>query len=116
MRTILAILVLVLPAAGCTVLEIDDVPCPTGGTTLTYESFGRPFFLGNCNTCHSAPEGDRRGAPEGYVFDTLDEIRHQKERIFARAAGTNDSMPPGPDDPPLEQREKLAEWLACGAP
>jgi hypothetical protein len=38
------------------------------------------------------------------------------DRIFARAAGDNTSMPPGPDDPPEAERAMLAEWLACGAP
>jgi hypothetical protein len=42
-------------------------------------------------------------------------VRH-RERIYIRAAGSNDSMPPGPDDPPRAERDKLAEWLACGAP
>jgi uncharacterized membrane protein len=105
-----------LASGGCTVLELDQTPCPTGGTKLTYENFGKAFFTGYCNTCHSAPDGERRGAPEAYVFGTADEIRVNKVRIFRDSAGTNDSMPPGPDDPPLEQRDMLAEWLACGAP
>jgi hypothetical protein len=105
-----------LAFSGCTILELDQTPCPTGGTKLTYENFGKAFFTGYCNTCHSAPDGERRGAPEAYVFGSVDEIRINKVRIFRDSAGTNDSMPPGPDDPPLAQRDQLAEWLACGAP
>jgi uncharacterized membrane protein len=105
-----------LAVSGCDVLELADEPCPPTGTTITYANFGKAFFAENCNWCHSQEVGDRRGAPEGYAFDTLEEIRNHKERIFARAAGPNDSMPPGPDDPPRENRDKLAEWLACGAP
>jgi len=107
---------LALAASGCTVLELADEPCPSGGTTLTYSNFGQAFFAANCDGCHAQETGDRRGAPESYAFDTVDEIRRHEERIFARAAGPNDSMPPGPDDPPREDRDKLAEWLACGAP
>ena len=50
------------------------------------------------------------------VFSTRAQIFEHKERIFERSAGNNDSMPPGPDDPPIEERDKLAEWLVCGAP
>ena len=39
-----------------------------------------------------------------------------RERIFLRSAADNTTMPPGPDDPPIEERAKLAEWIACGAP
>ena len=54
--------------------------------------------------------------PTAFVFDTVEEIRSRKTRMFARAAADNTSMPPGPNDPPVEERELLAEWLACGAP
>jgi hypothetical protein len=111
-----AIAALALPSAGCQVLEIEDFPCPPDGTELTYQNFGQGFFIANCNRCHSAEVGDRQGAPEGYAFESLDQVRKHKARIFARAAGPNDSMPIGPDDPPREERDKLAEWLACGAP
>jgi uncharacterized membrane protein len=102
--------------SGCTILELDQTPCPKAGTKLTYENFGKAFFTGYCNTCHAAPDGERQGAPDAYVFGTVDEIRANKERIFRDSAGTNDSMPPGPDDPPLSERDMLAEWLSCGAP
>jgi uncharacterized membrane protein len=103
-------------APGCGYETIDDATCPPGGTALRYTTFAAPFFASNCNTCHSAPLGSRQGAPENYVFETRDEIVEHKDRIFVRAAGTNDSMPPGPDDPPATTRQKLAEWLVCGAP
>jgi uncharacterized membrane protein len=109
-----AIAAIVMPA--CDLVEIDQYPCPKGGTTLTYDNFGRTFMASWCNRCHSAEPGMRDGAPDDYVFDTLDQVRKHKDRIFARSATTNDSMPPGPVDPPLAEREKLAEWLACGAP
>ena len=100
---------------GCGV-TIDEYPCPPEGTDLTYESFGKAFFSRHCNSCHSGVTGEREGAPGVYVFETLEQVRAHKDRIFVRSATTNDSMPPGPDDPPIEEREDLAEWLACGAP
>jgi hypothetical protein len=113
-RSMLA--VMVVAASGCNLVTIDEYPCPPGGTTLTYESFGQSFMAAYCNRCHSAPEGQRSGAPADFVFDTLADVRAHKDRIFARAADTNDSMPTYPATVPGEQRVRLAEWLACGAP
>lgn len=109
-----------LAAAACGACgketTIDDVPCPPGGTTLTYDNFGAAFMNANCEGCHGQADGDRKGAPDGYDFDTVGAIRARKDRIFARAAADNTTMPPGPDDPPRADRDQLAEWLACGAP
>jgi mono/diheme cytochrome c family protein len=107
----------VLVGAACDAgVAIEDYPCPPGGTTLTYDNFGKPFLDGNCQTCHGAEATERDGAPSGYDFGTHADAVRWRARIFARAATTNTSMPPGPDDPPAEERELLAEWLACGAP
>jgi len=105
-----------LVAAGCNTISLDQWPCPPGGTTLTYENFGGPYFASYCNSCHSAPDGQRNGAPDDETFGTLADIRAHKDIIFVNAAATNDAMPPGPDAPPLSQRDRLADWLACGAP
>ena len=113
-RAALALSALVL--ASCGYATIDEATCPPGGTKLTYASFGAPFFLANCDYCHSAESSSRRGAPDTYVFATRAQIVEHRDRIFERSAGANDSMPPGPDDPPIEERDKLAEWLVCGAP
>jgi uncharacterized membrane protein len=111
------VLLVVALASGCkTETSIDDYPCPQGGTKLTYDSFGAAFMATNCQVCHGQATDGRKGAPEGYDFGTLDAVRAKKDRIFARAAGDNVTMPPGPDDPPEGERNKLAEWLACGAP
>jgi hypothetical protein len=109
---LLASLALGAAAASCHVdTSIGDHPCPPRGTTLTYDNFGRPFFTVNCVRCH--------GGPNGYSsrsFTTVEAIRSQADRIFINAAADNESMPPGPDGPPTEERERLADWLACGAP
>jgi uncharacterized membrane protein len=96
--------------------EIDEVECPPAGTTLTYENWAQGFFGAWCQRCHGAAVEDRDGAPRAYVFDTHDQVVALQDRIFLRSAAENATMPPGPDDPPQEERDKLAEWIACGAP
>lgn len=90
--------------------------CPTD-SELTYENFGAPFLLSWCNGCHSSslPEDSRQKAPLGIDFDTIDKVRAHSARISARGAGDAPSMPPS-GGPPEADRQKLAEWLACGAP
>lgn len=95
---------------------MDERPCPPEGTKLTYESFGQQFMSDHCQTCHGMPSKDRKGAPSAYDFGAHDDVKRFRERIFLRAAADNTTMPPGPDDPPKDEREKLAEWLSCGAP
>jgi uncharacterized membrane protein len=107
---------LALGACSLFYTDIEDYPCPSGGTTLTYENFGADFMTRYCQSCHGSGATDRAGAPGEYIFDTQDQVKRHAERIFARSAAENDSMPPGPDDPTLEERTKLADWLACGAP
>ncbi len=116
MSSRLALVFASLLAAGCNLVTLDEYPCPDGGTDLTYENFGYYFMLEYCDRCHSAPDGQRNGAPDDDVFATQAEVIAHKARIFARAADTNDSMPIGPDTIPSQQRVNLANWLACGAP
>lgn len=111
-----ALAALLLVAACRPETSIDEYPCPKEGTKLTYESFGRDYLAQNCQTCHGQASGERKGAPSGFDFGTIESVRDHKARIFARAAADNVTMPPGPDDPPADQRYQLAEWLACGAP
>jgi len=108
-------LVYALLLAGCpeAPMPLDDMPCPPTGTQHTYASFGAGFVDEYCNECHSA---SRNGAPAAFRFDTVEDIRRHADRIFIRAAGPNTTMPVGPIDPPVDERDRLAEWLACGAP
>src|SRR5258708_40342659 len=100
---------------GCNYIEMSDYPCPPGGTTLTYDNFGKGFLDGHCQGCDGAAGGDRRGAPSGYDFGDIQSVHKYSVRIFDRAAASNTTMPPGPDDPSEADRTKLADWLACGA-
>ncbi len=96
--------------------------CPPGGTSLTYQNFGQGFFTSYCTRCHSSTlSGDaRNGAPEGDDWDSLERIRDEADEIdeFAGAEGdkVHTQMPPNPPNPSDEERRKLSEWLACGAP
>lgn len=84
---------------------------------LTWENFGGPFLRNWCTGCHSADLAGsaRYDAPPGTDFDTPASARAWRERIWIRAADGNATMPPagGPD---MEERRRLGEWLACGAP
>ncbi|MEZ4295266.1 MAG: hypothetical protein R3B70_09855 [Polyangiaceae bacterium] len=110
---ITAAISLALLAPGCLFEKLEDAECPPGGTELTFDNFGKPYLDRYCNYCHGAAVLDRQSAPPAYVFETPEQVEKWADRIYARAAGPNDSMPPGPDDPPREERDKLAEWLAC---
>jgi hypothetical protein len=117
MRAELRVVVVAIALTGCfSGPTLEDEPCPPGGTALTYDNFGAAFFGQWCEGCHAADAVHRHGAPHAYTFDTVEEIREHAARIFERAAASNTSMPPGPDDPSEPDRERLAEWLACGAP
>lgn len=97
-----------IAVAGCS--TIDDQPCPPD-SKLTYESFGKGFFERECVWCHGGAKGQSMRA-----FTTVESIRGQKDRIFVNAAADNRAMPPGPEGPSDADRQRLAEWLACGAP
>ncbi|MDX2053412.1 MAG: hypothetical protein SFV15_13525 [Polyangiaceae bacterium] len=92
------------------------------GSTLTYESFGKTFMQTYCTSCHSSALSgtSRSGAPSDHDFDTVGGIRSALEHIDSNAAagplGTNTAMPPGNLKPSLDERKRLGEWLACGAP
>lgn len=96
--------------------SLAERPCPDD-SVLTAENFGAAFMLTYCTGCHHSalPDGERAGAPLGVDFESLVKVRAQAERIWARAGDQNATMPPvGP--PPADERARLGEWLACGAP
>jgi hypothetical protein len=86
--------------------------------SLTWESFGQPFFMDHCVGCHSSQlvgEFARGDAVEGVDFDTLDGVRKQMQRIYERSADDNNTMPVM-DSVADTERWLLGDWLACGAP
>ncbi len=101
----------------------DTVECPSGGTQLTEQNFGRAFLNSYCTRCHSSTLSGaaRNGAPEGLNWDQLAVVRANTGRMNdAAGANADDSvnreMPPNDPRPSDAERRQLAEWLACGAP
>lgn len=84
--------------------------CPTG-SALTYDNFGKAFFDANCLSCHTSREKP--------TLTSVAAIRANASAIDREAAagpnGTNTAMPES-GSVSVEDRKKLGEWLACGAP
>ncbi len=95
---------------------LSERDCPEN-SVLTADNFGMPFMLTWCAGCHSSllPAGERALAPVGIDFDTLEGVRAHLDRAYIRTAQAGASMPPA-SGPTLEDRQQLADWLACGAP
>lgn len=110
-----------LTLVGCEGGEPTNTTCPSG-STLTYTNFGQTFMGTYCLRCHNeALTGDaRHDAPSDVNFNTLAGILKEKTDIDSQAGAgatvTNTEMPPDGDKPSVDDRKKLAEWLACGAP
>ena len=94
------------------VVDEEDLRCPNDAPIETWETFGQGFLLAQCQGCHASSTPERFGAPEEVVFDTREDAIFYKDRILARAAGTDPTMPPngGSSD---EDRERLRLWLTC---
>lgn len=102
---------------GAGAAAIDGRPCPDD-SELTWENFGEATMLTHCVGCHSEnlAEGVGRGhAPVGVDFNTHALTRSWLDRIHARSADDNRTMPPV-DTMSDETRAQLGDWLACGAP
>lgn len=105
-----------VPTTGGVYETFDERPCPPD-SPLTVINFGAPFMLTHCTGCHhsSLDKDERAGAPLGVDFDDLAYVRDQAAQIWARAADQNMTMPPL-GGPAQDERTRLGEWLACGAP
>ena len=106
------------------VAHIEDLSsgalCPED-SDLTYDSFGKEFVGKYCLRCHtSSLTGADRLAPPGRDFDDLASIRTHARAIDQQAASgpkaNHASMPPNDPYPAMLQRQRLGQWLACGAP
>jgi hypothetical protein len=101
-------------AAGCGSGLGDSTgsTCPKD-STLTYASFGQAFIQDHCLACHNA------GGPESPTLSTLAQVQAHISDVDRAAAagpnGVNTYMPDG-SSVPEDERRKLGEWLACGAP
>lgn len=120
----LALVLVLVPVPGCDGGE-DGTPsgavCPED-STLTWDNFARPFMDSYCTRCHSTTltGASRQGAPNDHNFDSAELVRQELDHTDEQAAAGPDSvnvlMPIGDPKPTEEERRKLGEWLACGAP
>ena len=90
--------------------------CPNG-TLLSYENFGESFMLNYCTSCHARDlsEAARSGAPELLHLDRPGDMAQWRAKMITTAATASGGMPPAANVP-ARDRQKLAEWLSCGAP
>lgn len=97
-------------------MSLDERPCPDD-SDLTWENFGGPFVLTYCTGCHHSelPADVRQNAPYAINLESVELVRQNADRMWARAADQNATMPPA-GAPGADEREWLGEWLACGAP
>jgi hypothetical protein len=95
---------------------IEGRECPPDNAT-TYANTGAPILTSWCTPCHSShvPANQRQHATMGVNFDTVEGIQDQLLRIYARAGDDNDTMPPI-DSLSADERQRLGDWIACGAP
>lgn len=86
-------------------------------TDLTWDNYGQGYVRSWCAGCHSsALSGDEReGATVGVDFDSHAGVLDHVDRIIDRGTGDAPTMPPvgGSSE---DERERVLEWLECGAP
>jgi hypothetical protein len=111
--------VLLLFAVSCEdPLEATTSPdACVDGTPLTWANFGKPMFATWCVSCHAETisGADRNGAPLGLNLEHLDQVLPHLDRILATSATNDWTMPPS-GGMSARDRERLREWIECGAP
>jgi hypothetical protein len=88
--------------------ELDCASLPD----VTYDNWGKGKIDTHCQGCHHSQAAQRYGAPEGVSFDTEEEVRVWRERIYVRSLESEDMPPAGG----LTEDEKtlLEIFLVCG--
>ena len=80
--------------------------------TVTWENFGEPLIVENCQSCHGSAAGDRHGAPDAVTFDSYEEVITWRESILRVTDPDTRTMPPGMALAERD-RELLEIWLTC---
>jgi uncharacterized membrane protein len=110
-RLVLATGALALALGGC--FDEDEMEPDAGNCAeLTYANFGKALIESKCVGCHAgtAPAG-------GIRLDTVAEVRNHSSHIIEHAVELNPPAMPYMQAPlPLADRDKLEQWLVCGAP
>ncbi len=98
------------PVEDSDTLPTVDTAC-AAEVDVTWQNWGKGFFLTYCSGCHAETALDRHGAPDAVVLDTLSEVRDWADRIDQRTLIDQD-MPPG-GGVLTQDQELLAVFLAC---
>ena len=79
---------------------------------VTWDSFGKGFVTGSCQTCHASTSPNLHGAPEDVVFDTEADVLESAALVLEVATGDAPRMPPegGVSE---DDRARLEWWLTC---
>jgi hypothetical protein len=83
--------------------------CPNG-STLTFANFGQAFIQNNCIGCHS------NRSPVLTTQADVQAARSDIDRVAAAGPDATNTSMPQDHAVSTDQRLKLGEWLACGAP
>jgi hypothetical protein len=75
---------------------------------LTYESFGKAFFMTNCAGCHTGAAAQAK-----VKLDSLPEVMKNKAAVLQEAV-TEKKMPPPPAKLSADDLQKLQKFLECG--
>lgn len=78
---------------------------------LTWDGWLAGFMTTYCLACHSADSPDRRGAPEGVDFDTLEDVLLWSQPIRLRVL-EEQTMPVGGGILP-DELQRLEDFLDC---
>jgi uncharacterized membrane protein len=97
---------------ACTGGETADSGACADAPVVTWETFGHGFVTENCQSCHASTTLDRHGAPESMVFDTVDDVWANADRVLVRAGAEPPTMPPE-GGTTADDRELLQTWLTC---
>ena len=94
---------------------VNPEACPPE-SQVTWHNHAKPLIDTWCTTCHTSllSGDDRKGAPTGINFDTYQGVHAFRDRILAVATGDSPLMPPAGGIPDID-RERLREWINCGA-
>lgn len=107
-------IVLALAVAFCFAIQFATSQAKAADCTKTYDNFGKAFMEKYCTHCHSsAKKGKfaRRGAPDGYDFDTVEGIKKEKGEIIEWVTVKKKMPPKGPVSD--QEQADLKAWIDC---
>jgi len=110
----------VLFLVACPPQAEEEEECPPE-SILTWDNTGGPFLLSYCTECHSehlSGQEARKGAPAGIDFNTRDRALALSDGIRATAleSGPRQIVMPPELRIPQDEKDRMGQWLACGAP